>query len=575
MDFGMVMGLDYGSGAISESAAGFGSLSSSSTTDPEPKHRLYGSGKQERSAAASSSSTGLDEYWRSSSKVAKTTDDFSYCKLGMVQLQGQRNASSPVLRSNCNGQQQQMLSFSSPKSEALMVDKSSSQNNATLLPCNYPNAFLSAYTRNTGYNSGGLNLNGGNNMYGAIIGAKGPFTPSQWMELEQQALIYKYITANVAIPSNLLIPIRKAIDSSGLSHFPGGILRANTLGGWGSFHLGFSNNADPEPGRCRRTDGKKWRCSRDAVADQKYCERHMNRGRHRSRKPVEGQTGHSVAGATANANATASKLMPLASSSPSSTSVAVSGAGGSSNSLAISNHHLLQQQNTSATTHLNRMQQQNTLGLSLLSKDQNAFLTQSFGLVASDSLLNLAQKNTEARNHQQQQHQQQQHSLRHFIDDWPKTQPNRQALSWPEIDIQTDRTQLSISMPLASSDLFIPSSSSPEKTSLSMSLGVGAGEHVGNRNWIPIAWENSLMGGPLGEVLHHSNSSNNNNNGSVECKNSSSSSSVLNLMTEGWDNSPPMGSSSPTGVLQKTAFGSLSNSSAGSSPRGENNKSLD
>lgn len=44
---------------------------------------------------------------------------------------------------------------------------------------------------------------------------------------------------------------------------------------------------DPEPGRCRRTDGKKWRCSRDVVGGQKYCERHMHRGRNRSRKPVE------------------------------------------------------------------------------------------------------------------------------------------------------------------------------------------------------------------------------------------------------------------------------------------------
>ena len=47
---------------------------------------------------------------------------------------------------------------------------------------------------------------------------------------------------------------------------------------------------DPEPGRCRRTDGKKWRCSKDAVPEQKYCERHINRGRHRSRKPVETTT---------------------------------------------------------------------------------------------------------------------------------------------------------------------------------------------------------------------------------------------------------------------------------------------
>ena len=52
----------------------------------------------------------------------------------------------------------------------------------------------------------------------------------------------------------------------------------------------MANNTDPEPGRCRRTDGKKWRCARDVVPDQKYCERHMHRGRHRSRRPAEGQT---------------------------------------------------------------------------------------------------------------------------------------------------------------------------------------------------------------------------------------------------------------------------------------------
>ncbi|KAJ8446260.1 hypothetical protein Cgig2_016031 [Carnegiea gigantea] len=44
---------------------------------------------------------------------------------------------------------------------------------------------------------------------------------------------------------------------------------------------------DAEAGRCRRTDGKKWRCSRDVAPNHKYCERHLHRGRPRSRKPVE------------------------------------------------------------------------------------------------------------------------------------------------------------------------------------------------------------------------------------------------------------------------------------------------
>ncbi|GBG60224.1 hypothetical protein CBR_g3467 [Chara braunii] len=37
--------------------------------------------------------------------------------------------------------------------------------------------------------------------------------------------------------------------------------------------------ADLRPGRCRRTDGKKWFCSKPVVPGQKYCERHLHRGK--------------------------------------------------------------------------------------------------------------------------------------------------------------------------------------------------------------------------------------------------------------------------------------------------------
>ncbi|XXG77530.1 hypothetical protein AAC387_Pa08g1668 [Persea americana] len=106
---------------------------------------------------------------------------------------------------------------------------------------------------------------------------KYPFTWSQWKELERQALIYKHMVASAPIPPDLLIPFsnRNFTEAS-----------AN-LGRCVSFNMRLSNGSDPEPGRCRRTDGKKWRCSRDAAPDQKYCERHMHRGRPRSRKPVE------------------------------------------------------------------------------------------------------------------------------------------------------------------------------------------------------------------------------------------------------------------------------------------------
>ncbi|KAH7281511.1 hypothetical protein KP509_36G051200 [Ceratopteris richardii] len=109
------------------------------------------------------------------------------------------------------------------------------------------------------------------------------FTPGQLRELQHQALVLKYITNGLNVPQDLVTPIRASL--SGLS--PAAAHLGNLP--WGGYRLGFGANADPEPGRCRRTDGKKWRCSRDVVPDQKYCERHIHRGRHRTRKPMDSQ----------------------------------------------------------------------------------------------------------------------------------------------------------------------------------------------------------------------------------------------------------------------------------------------
>ncbi|KAK4403705.1 Growth-regulating factor 3 [Sesamum angolense] len=99
-----------------------------------------------------------------------------------------------------------------------------------------------------------------------------PFTAAQWKELERQAMIYKYLISSVPVPAHLLFPFsRNFADSSAASIGNGR----------------YSRNGDPEPGRCKRTDGKKWRCSREVAPHQKYCERHLHRGRPRSRKPVE------------------------------------------------------------------------------------------------------------------------------------------------------------------------------------------------------------------------------------------------------------------------------------------------
>ncbi|KAK2650515.1 hypothetical protein Ddye_018004 [Dipteronia dyeriana] len=117
--------------------------------------------------------------------------------------------------------------------------------------------------------------------------------PAQLFEFKQQALIFKYIRAGLPVPRQLVIPIWKTVASSFGSDC-GGIYKQypsflfnDSVVGFSTQEFDYKNMTDPEPGRCRRTDGKKWRCSKDVVPDQKYCERHMHRGRQRSRKLVE------------------------------------------------------------------------------------------------------------------------------------------------------------------------------------------------------------------------------------------------------------------------------------------------
>ncbi|XP_075510042.1 growth-regulating factor 3 [Primulina tabacum] len=128
------------------------------------------------------------------------------------------------------------------------------------------------------------------------------FSLTQWQELELQALIFRHMIAGAAVPQELLHLVKKSLIASPSSsyylanslhqyypHYQPALLQS---GYWGRAAM------DPEPGRCRRTDGKKWRCSRDVVAGQKYCERHVHRGRNRSRKPVEVPTSTTTTAAT-------------------------------------------------------------------------------------------------------------------------------------------------------------------------------------------------------------------------------------------------------------------------------------
>lgn len=430
-------------------------------------------------------------------------------------------------------------------------------------------------------------------IQGAMARVRGPFTPSQWMELEHQALIYKYLAANMSVPPSLLIPIRRSLASL----YPPAYFGSSTLG-WGSFQLGYTGNSDPEPGRCRRTDGKKWRCSRDAVADQKYCERHMNRGRHRSRKHVEGQPGQAAKAMSATVAAAAAQPSAVATVGEGATaSLTISHQQQPVKNYALNtidpcslqyNSELVNKQNESeqaqdsdSLSMLTSMSARSTGNLFPFSKQHKPFeVTTSrpdYGLVSSDSLMSSPHSSLENASllaSQSLNEHQSSLSLQHFVD-WPRT-PSQGALSWPDTEeIQAQRTQLSISVPMASSDLSSASTSpiheklmlSPLKLSreyspIGLSITANRDEVTqGEQDWMP-TFHDSSMGGPLGEVLTK--------NSNMEARNYLSAS--LNLLTDAWDSSPL--ETSPVGVLQKTTFGSVS-SSTGSSPRMENHSVYD
>ncbi|XP_065858907.1 growth-regulating factor 10-like [Euphorbia lathyris] len=129
-----------------------------------------------------------------------------------------------------------------------------------------------------------LGIGGSTDKEKASSGAKSyGFTILQRQELQLQTAIYRYIEARSPVPYHLILPIWRCVSTSF------GTLNSNIF--CPTFMRGMQmenrNGIELEPGRCRRTDGKKWRCSKEAVADQKYCERHMHRGRQRTRKLME------------------------------------------------------------------------------------------------------------------------------------------------------------------------------------------------------------------------------------------------------------------------------------------------
>ncbi|XP_074264012.1 growth-regulating factor 6-like isoform X2 [Silene latifolia] len=314
----------------------------------------------------------------------------------------------------------------------------------------------------------------------------------------------------------------KNLQNSSYEHFQhSSPTYSKNADGWSPFHFGFSNSTDPEPGRCRRTDGKKWRCSRDAVPDQKYCERHINRGRHRSRKPVEAHSGLSLTKPTATDTNSSAHLNHNFSSSA------------ASNTVSVNPNCSFSESHSSVSNPLSTsMVSRNTGGLDFFSTANN--------LNSRDSAFSIATP---------------------FLDD-------RSNTLWPKPQAEPERTQLSISIPAAPAD-YRSSTSSPtgEKVTLSplrlsqgidpIQMGMGLGVGICQRKQTDSGWE-TCVGGPLGEVLKPTNN--------YSVTHAKSSLSGLSLLSAEWEVNQQM-CSSPTGIYKRTAQGSLSNSSAGSSSR--------
>ncbi|KAL5545910.1 hypothetical protein UlMin_005597 [Ulmus minor] len=287
------------------------------------------------------------------------------------------------------------------------------------------------------------------------------FSLAQYQELELQALIYRYFVAGAAVPQELLQPIKKSLlhttpyfFHNPLQHYPHYQPALFQSGYWGRAAM------DPEPGRCRRTDGKKWRCSRDVVVGQKYCERHVHRGRNRSRKPVEIPT-------------------------PTTQGVAAGG-GGTTSSMAA------QPLGTgSGGTHFS------------LSNPSSIDLFQSSLEAKSDRNKDLSKSHNEVSGNGESDG----HILRHFFDDWPRSLQDSEN-GGSNGSPMNSATSLSISIP--------GNSSSDVSLKLSTGNGEESGHQVGQAqreqpqlNWAS-GWASShmgSMGGPLAEALRSSNSS--------------------------------------------------------------------
>ncbi|KAH7553403.1 hypothetical protein JRO89_XS12G0007800 [Xanthoceras sorbifolium] len=376
------------------------------------------------------------------------------------------------------------------------------------------------------------------------------FSLAQWQELELQALIYRYMLAGAAVPSELLQPIKKSLLHSSpynfLQHYshyqPAALMQS--AGYWGRAAM------DPEPGRCRRTDGKKWRCSRDVVAGNKYCERHMHRGRNRSRKPVEIPTpnpptttttttgpiigsGGGAAGCLKSTTTTTIAASPLGvvANGP---HFGLSGPSPSIDLLHFNQRTLVGSQDNMSDNMGNSLRFCTNRPQPHLLKDMMLmlyqftcflFLASSFffyffslchvGLsLCSSSVSKTDDKGVFESQNNGVNNRSDGHILRHFFDDWPRSlqeesNNNNNATSNGASTLNSV-TSLSISMPGNSSDVSLKLSTGNGEEELGRGQH-GRGEEEQQQqqlNWVT-GWgsnQAASMGGPLAEALRSSTS---------------------------------------------------------------------
>ncbi|RDX71928.1 Growth-regulating factor 7, partial [Mucuna pruriens] len=407
-----------------------------------------------------------------------------------------------------------------------------------------------------------------------------PFTSAQWKELERQAMIYKYMMASVPVPPDLLISTTSTSRSPCMD---------------GGFNLRLASSNDPEPGRCRRTDGKKWRCSRDVAPNHKYCERHMHRGRPRSRKPVEVHTNtptptcinnnntHQIKRARHDCNPFPTPDVTVAISNPTSRKD-----GSSPHFLASTTTHPYLESSLSLANFglkaanfdsvpsvsankpprgLDWMLNGDPISLGASDSEWQSLMQNKVGMTSASSCNNTTEPHylnsfalysSSGLDQQNRRHplflnplvpmeNLQQEKPRGFIDAWSNAESNGNTNKNPAASIDKltlSSLDLSMGGGAVHEDMGLGNTHSETKISLS--------------NWLPPAtWVASTPGGPLAEVLRSS---------TVTATNEATSNTSSPATTHVESNSP-LGTmvSSPSGVLQKT-LASLSDSSSNSSP---------